>query len=224
MTRGLVLPLTLAQVATRAKYLGNLAHAWDLDEHVRNATPDCIDGYYRLDGKEDGLPNYNGGEDPTRCDPFDRWTKPGHDFVNRTADCVGGAAWCGGWDRYQQVRFAHLYDGWINVNSMILDGLGPQHCFVAIPYPVPGCFMVAPTGAPGFEHCGHISTVYSAPPPEHFDHDALESWRHVLAVDVAMRSPNKANAPTTGAVWFGARQTATNKTHYAIFCKSIMAP
>jgi hypothetical protein len=214
VTRGIVLGLTPAQVASRAKYLGNVASAWDLDDHVREPTPKIVDGYYLLEG-------HNGGKDPTARDPWDRWHKDGGAFENRTADCIGGASWCGGFDRYQPERFP-LYDGWINTNSMIEDALGKATCFELLDRPAIGCFMVAPTGAPGvFTHCGHISTVYSA--PEEWDHDNFDCWRHVLAVDVAARTPSPANARTSGAVWFGARKSA-NATHYTCFVRSIMKP
>lgn len=218
MERGLVLPLTLLQVATRARYLGGLTTGDKLDGYVKQPATTCIDGYYLLH-------EHNGGKDPTSHDPFDRWTKDGGTFVNRTGDCIGGASWCGGFDRYQPERFAHLYDGWINTDSMIEDATGSRRAFVDLDAPEPGCFMVAPTGAPGvFAHCGHISTVYSAPPADQWERDNYDCWRHVLAVDVAARSPERANKPTDGTVWFGARRTATNQHRYAIFCKSIMVP
>lgn len=217
MTRGVVLPLTLEQVAMRARYLCNRVGADKLDSYVRDAAPQCVDGYYLL-------AEHNGGKDPTAGDPFDRWSREGATFVNRTGDCIGGAAWCGGFDRWQPERFADLYDGWINTNSMIEDATGQARCFELLDVPVPGCFMVAPTGAPGFEHCGHISTVWDAPPADAWDHDNADCWRHVLATDVAARSPHQANAMTSGSVWYGARRTARNAFHYAIFCRSIMAP
>jgi hypothetical protein len=218
MSRGQVLGLTLAQVAARARYLGGLAKADTLDAHVRDAAPDCIDGYYLLS-------EHNGGKDPTAKDPFDRWSKVGHTFVNRTADCIGGASWCGGFDRYQPDRFAHLYDGWINTDSMIEDALGPGLCFELLHAPVPGCFMVAPTHAPPpFAGCGHIATVYDAPPESDWNPESHDCWRHVLAVDVAARGEHRANMPTTGVVWEPARYTPANPHHFAIFCHSIMEP
>lgn len=217
MTRGEVVGLTPMQVATRARYLGGLVTAAELDPFVFVPDERCVDGYYLLS-------EHNGGRDPRAKDPFDRWSHPGSAFVNRTADCIGGAAWCGGFDRYQPERFAHLYDGWINTDSMIEDALGPARCFEQLNAPESGCFMVAPTGARGFEHCGHISTVYAAPPASAWEHDSADCWRHVLAVDVAARTPAQANAPTDGHVWFGARYTPANPHRFAIFCRSIMTP
>lgn len=216
MTRGVVLGLTPQQIAARAKYLGNVTPMWELDDHVREPAPHVVDGFYLLS-------EHNGGKDPTAPDPWDRWHKPDSTFENRTADCIGGASWCGGFDRYQPERFAHLYDGWINTDSMILDALTSAKCFELLDRPEPGCFMVAPTHAPGpFLHCGHISTVWAVPPE--WDHDVLDCWRHVLAVDVAARSPHPANAGTSGAVWFGARKTAANAVHYTCFVRSVMVP
>ncbi len=209
MSRGLVLPLTLAQVALRARYLGGQIAANQLDSYVRRPQPKCPDGYYLLKSS-------NGGKDPTAPDPFDRWTKPDepvvdihgnltggvihHDFVNRTADCVGGAAWCGGFDRYQPKRFAHLYDGWINTNSMIEDARGLAKCFVELDRPEPGCFVVCASGSRGHA-VGHIGTVITTPPE--WDTRVLDCWRHVLIVDVASRSPHPANAVSSAAGWFG---------------------
>lgn len=194
MTRGLVLGLELADVASRAKALGD--HSF-------------IDGYYLLH-------EHNGGKDPTAADPFDRWTTPGHDFVNRTGDCIGGASWCGGFDRYQPTRFP-LYDGWINTDSMIDDATGKAVCFVQLAAPVPGCFLVAKTGAPGFEHCGHIATIHTVPDAA-WDVDDLALWKLLAGTDVAMRTPQRANQPCVAAWWFKARHAG------AIFCRSIMTP
>lgn len=199
MTRGLVLGLTAAQVTARAKYLGQLEGA-------------CPDGYYLLH-------EHNGGKDPTAGDPFDRWSKPGSDFVNRTADCIGGAAWCGGFDRWQPKRFAHLYDGWINTDSMLMDAFGAGKCFVPLERPEPGCFLVAPTGAKGFEGCGHITTVYAVPPE--WDLNVYDCWRHVLTVDVAHRDPMPANRPRDAGIWFAARG---HDARHSAFVRSVMTP
>lgn len=190
MTRGLVLGLSLDQVAARARYLGS-------DE--------CVVGYYRLNGASDGLPAYNGGKDPRAADPFDRWHKPGSDFVNITSDCIGGASWCGGFDRYQPERFAHIYDGWINTDSMLLDAKGVARCFELLDRPTVGCFIVAPTGSPGHAKCGHIGTVVEV--PAEWDSGAIECWRLVKVVDVASRGAGvRANKETTAAGWFAARK------------------
>lgn len=219
MTRGIVLGLTGAQIAARARYLGQLADGHVLDGYVNGGpvpvASKCPDGYYLL--KE-----HNGGKDPTASDPFERWSKPGADFVNRTADCIGGAAWCGGFDRYQPKRFAHLYEGWINTDSMLLDAFGPAKCFVPIDRPEVGCFVVGMTGAKNFEGCGHIATVYAVPPE--WDANVFDCWRHVLAVDVAHRDPNPANRPRDAGAWFAGRRRPGNETHYTAFVRSIMAP
>lgn len=216
--RGISLGLTAAQRANRAKYLGGLADSSVLDASVVSPAPQCIDGYYRLHGAP-GEPAYNGGKDPTALDPFDRW-RTGTGFVARTADCIGGASWCGGFDRYQTQRFAHLYDGWINTDSMLLDACGPAKCFVLLDRPEPGCFLVAPTGSPGFEHCGHIATVHAV--PAEWDHDTIECWRAVGAVDVADRGEHRANAPANVPYWFNARETKARRSRYAAFIRPLI--
>lgn len=194
MSRGAVLGLTLDQVAARARQLGD---------------PAFVAGYYLLS-------EHNGGKDPSAADPFDRWSKDGSSFINRTADCIGGASWCGGFDRYQPERFAHLYDGWINTDSMLLDATGPAKCFVELAVPVPGCFLVAPTGAPGFEHCGHITTIVTVPDGWTIDDEA--AWHKLLGTDVAARGALRANTTHDAMWWFAARH------HGARFVRSVMTP
>lgn len=191
MTRGVVLPLTLAQVAARARYLAGWTAT--LDPHVRAPAERIADGYYLL--KE-----HNGGKDPTAPDPWDRWSKPGSTFQNVTADCIGGAAWCGGFDRYQPQRFAHIYSGWINTDSMIMDARGPAKCFVELERPEPGCFVVAASGSRGHA-IGHIGTVVAVP-PEWYP-KLRECWQHVVIVDVAARTPRIANQASNALAWFG---------------------
>ncbi len=206
MTRGLVVPLTPAQVVTRAKYLAGRAKLSDLDDHVRNdgGKPEaCATGYYLLK-------DHNGGKDPSAADPFDRWSKPGSKFTNITADCIGGASWCGGWDRYQPVRFAHLYSGWINTDSMILDCQGERRCFVPLDRPEPGCYVVCASGAPGHK-VGHIAIVIEV--PLEWDPTVKDCWKRVIAVDVAARM-GRANMATTALGWFGTG---------AVFARSIMS-
>jgi hypothetical protein len=217
VTRGVVLGLTLEQIAARARYLGGQAGAEVLDPHVRSPAAKCPQGFYLLT-------EHNGGKDPTAPDPFDRWPHgvgaDGKPFTAITGDCVGGASWCGGFDRYQPVRFP-LYDGWINTNSMLEDAFGARRCFEPCD-PQPGAFLVAPTGAPGFEHCGHITTAWKV--PADFRYDDIESWRELLTTHVAALTPSPANAVTSAAMWFRARQTETARgAHRAAFVRSIMA-
>lgn len=214
MSRGLVLPLTAAQRLTRMMYLAQRAKLAELDEYVRKAgAPQlCPDGYYRLNGKHDGLPAYNGGKDPTAPDPFDRWRRPSKDFENRTADCIGGMAWCGGFDRYQPERFAHIYDGWINTDSMTLDAVGESLCFERLERPELGCFVVCMSGSRGHA-VGHIGGVVAV--PAEWDPDVRECWKAISVVDVASRTPAKANQMTTALGWFDTG---------AIFARSKMQP
>jgi hypothetical protein len=107
MTRGAVVQLAPTDIVARALYLAGEVTSAELDQHVRNPAKVCATGYYRLK-------DHNGGKDPTAPDPFTRWQG------NITSDCMGGAAWCGGFDRYQPARLP-LYDGWINTDSMVMD-------------------------------------------------------------------------------------------------------
>lgn len=195
--RGLVLPLTTQQRIERALWLAQLAETSSLDPWARRtgAPPKCPDGYYLLK-------DHNGGKDPTAADPFDRWSKDGSTFVNRTADCIGAAAWIGGWDRYQPRRMPASvgYEGWYNTDSIRIDARGPAQCFRKLDAPELGCYVVCASGSPGHK-VGHIGTVVGV--PEGFDRREREAWDALDVVDVAARTPRKANALTTGRGWFG---------------------
>jgi hypothetical protein len=201
MKRGVVLGLNLAQVVARANILA-----------------DCAPIYYLLH-------DHNGGKDPTAPDPADHWSAPVEHpepgavpFVNRTCDCIGGAAWCGGWDRYQPVRFAHLYDGWINTDSMIDDAIGPARCFSRMDRPTPGAYIVCKSGS--LHHAiGHIGVVIGYKLAE-WDPTDPACWAAIEVVNVAAYHdehgrPARANQRSTGRGWFG-----TN----ALFTRSIMVP
>lgn len=205
--RGYLVPLTAAQRLARGRYLAQQLAITELDVYVRkDGVPStCPDGYYLLS-------DHNGGKDPTAPDPFDRWSNAGSTFVNRTADCIGGAAWIGGFDRYQPKRFAHIYSGWINTDSMIQDARGPAKCFRALVAPEPGCFVVCASGSAG-RSIGHIGTVLEV--PAEWDASQKACWEALVVIDVASRTPDKANRLTTGRGWFGAN---------ALFAVSIMTP
>lgn len=211
MSRGLVVPLSQAQVLARARYLAGLPGATleTLDEHVRKdgAPSECPTIYYRLKG-------FNGGKDPTAPDPATRWSeRDEHGVVHPriTSDCIGGASWCGGWDRFQPGRFPHLYDGWINTDSMRMDARGPMRCFIRLARPEPGCYVVFASGAGGHA-VGHIGTVIDV--PLEWDESERDCWRRLGVVDVAARS-GRANKLTTGLAWFD---------HDAWFIRSTMKP
>lgn len=190
-TRGVVLGLSLDQIAERMRYL---------------VSGDCPDIYYRLSG-------FNGGKDPTATDPGDRWIAAGGSNVNVTADCIGGMAWCGGWDRYQPQRFAHLYDGWINTDSMRLDiSQAGGRCFMRLSRPEVGCFIVCASGSHGHT-IGHIGGVIGGADEWADTHDG---WSGLQVANVAAYAqPSRANKLTTGIGWYGAD---------AWFVKSIMEP
>ena len=187
--RGTVVPLTPAQIVTRALYLVGAKAGADLDEHVRNPAATCPAATYKLR-------TYNGGKDPTAADPFVRWVEDGVRRVS--ADCMGGAAWCSGFDRYQPQRFAHIYDGWINTDSALMDARGPAKCFEDLGRPEPGCMIVCRSGSRGHK-IGHVGIVVSVPPE--WDQHQPGCWQALGVVDVAGRS-GRANMRTTGRGWF----------------------
>ena len=206
MTRNLVLPLTDEQIVARALYLARVAPISSLDSYVRRpagAADDtkCQDIFYLL--KE-----HNGGKDPTAPDPADRWSRQGETFINRTCDCIGGACWCAGFDRWQPIRFAHVpgYDGWINTDSMIWEARHAGRCFAASSEPKPGWFIVCESGT--LHHViGHIGVIigYALPSWDPADH---RCWAAIRVVNVAayktpVGAPGVANQVTTGAGWFG---------------------
>lgn len=199
--RGEVLPLTADERAQRMLYLAGLADITTLDPYVRKdgAPLRCPDLYYRLR-------DYNGGKDPRAPDPATRWSKPGSTFVNRTSDCMGGAAWEGGFDRYQPDRFP-LYGGWINTDSMrmecrrVIGPKSPRRCFERSPVPVRGGFVVYESGAAGRE-VGHIGGTPMGAPTGWNERDRA-SWDALKVVDIAARTPRPANQMTTGRTWWG---------------------
>lgn len=212
MSRGRVLPLTQQERVQRMLYLvGDVPlHTLDnsidkrpqvvlaFDGYGSNVTPSaihCASGYYLL--KE-----HNGGKNPRAVDPFDRWTNEGSRFINRTGDCISAAAWTGGWDRFQPVNFKHIYEGWINTDSMILDCHGAQKCFVPLAEPEDGCYIVCASGAPGHK-VGHIGCIPHAP-KSGFDKKDKKAWEALKVVNIAsMGAGNRANVWTTGRGWFG---------------------
>jgi len=208
MTRGRVVPLTTDQIITRALYLAGKATLGQLDEHVRKEPMELRSMGYTFAPGSPGwalcpdlfylLKDHNGGKDPTAPDPADRWSSPGSAFVNRTADCVGGASWCSGFDRYQPERFAHLYDGWINTNSSRIDAGGPKRCFERVHRPEPGTMIVCASGSPGHA-VGHVGIVVAYHGAE-WDPTVLELWDLIDVVDVAARG-GRANKQTTGRGW-----------------------
>ena len=199
--RGLVLPMSMGQIAQRAKWLGG---------------PKAPAGFYRLE-----VPN--GGTDPSAPDPFSRWTKPGHAFVNITSDCIGGAAWCAGFDRYQPKRMSHIYGGWINCDSMRLDADGPSKCFVRLERPELGCFLVY--GSKDYDHdghrdlVGHIMTVWEA--PVEWDPKQPACWALIKGTDIAARV-GRANMHTSGLAWYGFDRRGQPKDSW--FIRSVMRP
>lgn len=203
--RGLVLPLTAEQRAQRMLYVAKLADLETLDKWVRKdgAPRRCPDIFYRLK-------DHNGGKDPTAPDPATRWHQTDTNGVRherRTCDCMGAAAYEGGFDRLQPVRFAHIYGGWINTDSMRMDAArtigpkSPRRCFERVPAPVVGGFVVYASGAGGAP-VGHIGGTPMGAPAGWNENDR-GSWDALEVVDVAARSPRPANQLTTGRGWWG---------------------
>jgi hypothetical protein len=223
--RGNVLALTDTQTVARWLYLAGLRTLSDLDDHVRKAgAPEICPAIFYLMSVTIGgqVYAYNGGKDPTAPDPADRWTRPGSSFENRTGDCVSAVAWGSGWDRYQPVRFAHIYDGWINTDSMRIDASGQQRCFRRIERPEPGAIVVYASdphrrshGVP-VGHCGGITAYHRA----EWEPSDAACWEAIEVVNIAAYKdakgrPIQANRLTTGRGWF-------NKD--AWFLRSIMQP
>jgi hypothetical protein len=192
-------------------YLGGALPLGDLDDFI-DKDPDkllALQGYSEPD--VDGavycpdiyylLQDHNGGTDPTAPDPATRWSNPGKTFVNRTCDCIGGMAWAGGFDRYQPNRFRHLYDGWINTNSMIIDASAAEpRCFQSLGRPEPGCFVVCKSGSPGHS-VGHIGGIVGV--PAEWDPTLRECWDLLEVVDVSALGSSRANTRRTARGWFG---------------------
>lgn len=204
MTRGLVVPLSPAEVVQRALFLAGEVTSAKLDRYLRASVPRCPTIYYRMEAGR------NGGFDPTAPDPASRWQTDGGTWAV-TCDCVGGAAWCAGFDRYQPVRFDHLYGGWCNTNSIIIDASGPARCFVALARPEIGSMVVCKSGSPGHA-VGHVGTIVSV--PAEWDATKRECWEAIGVVDVAGRK-GRANMRTTARGWFGTG---------ALFVRSRMIP
>jgi hypothetical protein len=196
-----VLDLDADQRVARAQYL---------------ASPQCETIYYRLDYP-------NGGTDPTAKDPGARWSRPGSTFTNITCDCMGGAAWIAGFDRYQPERFKHIYDGYINCDSIRMDIASGGRCFRRLARPEPGCMVMYGSvdydGDGRRDRVGHIGTVISVPPD--WDERAASSWQKLQIVDVAARA-GRANAMTTGMPWFGMDRRGVAKDSW--FVVSTMKP
>jgi hypothetical protein len=188
--RGVVLPLTDEQRLARMRYLGGETDGQSLDRWLSSTPLNCPDLYYMLR-------NHNGGKSPTAPDPADHWTDGGQ--TNRTVDCIGGMAWCGGWDRYQPVRFSHIYDGWINTDSMIQDARGPRKCFLPVDAQL-GAYVVCQSGSPGHK-IGHIGGIVEL--PENFDVKKREDWIATKIVDCSYQGINRCNNVRNMGGWFG---------------------
>ena len=205
---GTVLPLTTAQIVSRALYLIGELDATKLDPYVRDPDPACTTIYYRLEYP-------NGGLDPTNKDPAARWLNDEKTFTFITADCVAAIAWCGGWSRKQPIRFGHVpgYNGSINTNSIMIDARGARKCFVPIDRPELGSFVVCESGSPGHD-VGHTGVVISV--PAEWDATKRECWKALGVANIAsMGYAQRANVRTTGVGWYGTG---------ALFVRSVMVP
>ncbi len=190
--RGTVVPLTADERVQRYLYLAGHATIDTLDAFVRKdgAPIECPTIYYRLNG-------YNGGKDPTAPDPATRWYKRGSSDENVTCDCTGGMSWGQGFDRYQPERMGHVYEGWINTDSMRSDAAGRGKGFVRIYRPEPGAIVVYGAG----DEVGHTGGITAYNGVE-WDATDPECWARISVVDVAARK-GRANLMTTGRAWYG---------------------
>ncbi len=217
--------MTSQQVVTRALYLAGQMPIDALDPYVRRdpATLRSLGGYVLtgLDSDQHHtfvpdlyylLKDFNGGKDPTAPDPADRWSRPGSSFVNRTVDCSGGNAWMQGFDRYQPRRFDHIYGGWINTDSKILDARGPARCFRALERPEPGCILTCKSGSRGHV-IGHECTVVAYRGAE-WDPTVRDLWALIDVVDCAA-SGRRANSMRNAVGWWNTG---------AMFLSNVMEP
>lgn len=197
--RGTVIALTPEQRVQRALYL---------------ASPECPTIYYRLEYP-------NGGTDPKAKDPAVRWSRPGSTFVNVTCDCMGGAAWIGGFDRFQPTRFKHIYGGYINCDSMRFDAAGPAKCFERLDKPEPGCMVVFGSvdydGDGQRDRVGHVGTVVSV--PADWNPKKADSWKAMRVVDVSASRKGRANAATSGLGWYGVDRRGVAKDSWFLRSK-----
>jgi len=220
-SRGTVVPLTPEQTVRRWLYLAGELPITALDDYVRKdgAATMCPTIYYLLR-------EHNGGKDPTAPNPADYWSsdaelarcrretaaalkggpRPTPPFVNRTADCVAAVAWGQGWDRYQPRRGSHIYDGWINTDSMREDAAGPAKCFRRIDRPEPGALVVFGSDPLRKAHgisIGHVAGVVGYAFPE-WDPRVRECWDAIRVVDISARGAGtRANLARRGGLWFG---------------------
>lgn len=127
------------------------------------------------------LRGQNGGSDPRRPDCASRWERGGKTYA--TSDCVGFYCWARGIDRYQPVRFAHIFGGWMNTDSIIQDATGPAKCWRVVPRPYPTCAVVFPSTFLGRVRLrmGHIGVVMSV--PAEFAPATAEWWKAVRVAD-----------------------------------------
>lgn len=68
----------------------------------------------------------NGGSNPAADAPWSLIPQGGNKPPKKRSDCIGTAFWARGVDRYQPQRFAHLYGGWCNTNSILFDAIGER--------------------------------------------------------------------------------------------------
>lgn len=98
-----------------------------------------------------------GGRDPTQGTPLTTRPDTGHTVPG--CDCIGFVAWCWGVDRYQKAF--PRYDGWINVDSLLLSAASDDGWAELIDGPEVGCAVAYPSvWLDGhMERMGHIGLV-----------------------------------------------------------------
>jgi hypothetical protein len=208
--------LTAEQIVARARYLAGETASDQLDEFVRDAAAQCATIYYRLEYPQ-------GGDDPTAPDPASRWSKPGSNFVNVTADCVAGIAWCSGFDRLQPERAGRVWGGRLNCDSILIEANEYGACFEFLEAPEPGAIVVF--GSIDYnrdgerDRIGHIGIVTDV--PAEWDRAARECWEALGVVDIAGRS-GRANMRTSGLTWWGNDRQGVAKD--SKFLRSLMEP
>ena len=189
ITRGLIVYLTPEQRVTRMKFMARLTTMSTLDEFVpksENINERCPSVFYRLKDN-------NGGKNPQAPNHGTVWYQIGTNGKKQrrlTSDCVGGMAWCCGFDRYQPDRFSHIYGGWINTDSMLIDARGPAKCFQLLDRPEPGCLIVFGSGT-GKHKVGHAGGIIEV--PAEWDPSVKTCWDALVIADQASRGSRPGN-------------------------------
>lgn len=184
MTRGLRIPVTPTEAASRAKTCLGLR----LPPPGNRVGPRTAITY-KLGA---------GGKEPGRSHPAD-WGGPTGRWL---CDCSGFTAWCLGFDRYQPDEFP---TEWINTDSMLADAERGGSWFAFDDKPSIGGLVVYGATYKGGRRIrvGHVALVVTVPA----EFDPLEVWLRTRVIHCSSSASAKGNAITeTDAALWGRRQ------------------